>query len=70
MFGQWLAQNSQKKLGVTEMLGSLNHSQINKLFNFLPVIVPKLALVLSDTYSKIQDAGKRALKNIGNIIKV
>jgi len=62
-------KNSAKKLGVTEMLGSLNHSQTNKLFNFLPLIVPKLASVLSDTSVKIQDAGKRALKNIGNIIK-
>jgi hypothetical protein len=51
------------------MLSSLNTATTNKLHNFLPLIVPKLASVLSDTSTKIVDTGKKGLKNISSIIK-
>lgn len=59
----------QAKIGSIEMLSMLANSQPKQLPTSLPIIIPALAGVLSDTHTKVQDTAKKALEDIGKVIK-
>lgn len=59
----------QAKIGSIEMLSMLANSQPKQLPTSLPIIIPALAGVLSDTHTKVQDTAKKALQDIGKVIK-
>jgi HEAT repeat protein len=59
----------QAKIGSIEMLSILAHSQPKQLPTSLPIIIPALAGVLADTHTKVQDTAKKALQDIGKVIK-
>eukprot|EP01127_Copromyxa_protea_P019883 TRINITY_DN6540_c0_g3_i1.p1 TRINITY_DN6540_c0_g3~~TRINITY_DN6540_c0_g3_i1.p1 ORF type:complete len:2511 (-),score=671.28 TRINITY_DN6540_c0_g3_i1:99-7439(-) len=59
----------QAKIGSIEMLSILAHSQPKQLPVSLPIIIPALAGVLTDTHTKVQDTARKALNDIGKVIK-
>jgi len=58
----------QKKVGAIEILGFMANCQPKQLSSCLPQIVPQLSLVLTDSSIKVQEAGRKALQEIGAVI--
>jgi hypothetical protein len=57
------------KQGATEMLGSLSHCAPLQLSSSLPLVVPRLIAVLADTHPEVIFSAKRALYQVGSVIK-
>lgn len=57
------------KVGAIELLGSMSHCAPKQLSSCLPMIVPKLMDVVTDSHPKVREAGADALRKIGSVIR-
>lgn len=57
------------KQGAIELLGSMAYCAPRQLADSLPMIVPKLTDAFADTHPKVRDSGRKALEDIGSVIR-
>lgn len=57
------------KQGAIELLGSMAYCAPRQLADSLPLIVPKLTDAFADTHPKVRDSGRKALEDIGSVIR-
>lgn len=57
------------KQGAIELLGSMAYCAPRQLADSLPMIVPKLTGAFADTHPKVRDSGRKALEDIGSVIR-
>ncbi|CAM9376956.1 unnamed protein product, partial [Choristocarpus tenellus] len=57
------------KQGAIELLGSMAYCAPRQLADCLPMIVPKLTDAFADTHPKVRDSGRKALEDIGSVIR-
>lgn len=57
------------KQGGIELLGSMAYCAPRQLADSLPMIVPKLTDAFADTHPKVRDSGRKALEDIGSVIR-
>ncbi len=59
----------RSKQGAIELLGSMAYCAPRQLADSLPLIVPKLTDAFADTHPKVRDSGRKALEDIGSVIR-
>ena len=59
----------RSKQGAIELLGSMAYCAPRQLADSLPLIVPKLTDAFADTHPKVRESGRKALEDIGSVIR-
>ncbi|CAM9338279.1 unnamed protein product [Discosporangium mesarthrocarpum] len=57
------------KQGAIELLGSMAYCAPRQLSDCLPMIVPKLTDAFADTHPKVRESARKALEDIGSVIR-